>query len=652
MAQYELNLRDYLRIFHKRRFTIIGACIVAVIASILYLSPQPSVYKASATLKIQERKTIAGLLTELVLYSPADTMESETKFIKSYPVLKEAAFRMGMILRDSTPEQISAALIRCEEAIETEKVGATNMIRVTATMPSAAYARDLANTVAEVYIAQNLMEKAKQVRHAREFIEEQLNVLEKRLMVSEEKLRRFSDDVKNIKMAEPIHKKLADLEFEAVELLQKYTDKHPRVTAIREQIKTLENQVHGFSGQELEYSRLSREVEVNKRLYGLLKEKLEEARISEAQKVADVSIVNPAVLPARPVSTNKRLGILMGALIGIVLGCTLAFVLETLDTSISTIEDVESVVKLPVLGAIPSIESEAGSSRGFMICMRDRFKPHTKTECESRVTSLIVHYKPQSSSSEAYRNIYTNLKLDAAHKTIMITSAGPQEGKSTVAGNLALVAAQAGLKTLIVSADLRRPVMARAFGIDRAPGLHEAVMGTVSVDAALRNITDIVLGELSFDEIRLTSGIDNVWVLPTGEIPHNPAEILESKKMLDIVSELRSRFDIVFFDVPPVLPVTDASILAHKMDSVIIVHEIGRTSKEALVRAKVQLESVGARVAGVVLNHIRPQIESALRYPYYYRYKYRYYSSEVPSKKNKKTYVSEKDNAPTLTSSV
>ncbi|MCX5707982.1 MAG: polysaccharide biosynthesis tyrosine autokinase [Candidatus Omnitrophica bacterium] len=645
MPQYELNLRDYFRIFRKRRLTIVITFILVTVLSVFYLSKHEEVYKATATIKIEERKTIAGLLTEWIVYNPADVLESESKFITSFPVITNVGVALNKVPRDwfEHPNNIDSNQIKPEHVeelnrvvselqgvIETERVVNTNMIKIVATSGNPKEAMELANSVAQVYLASNLKEKNRQATQEREFIEEQLKTIESKLRSMEESLRQYGQGADQIKISEPIEQKLLELQFKLAELLQKYTQKHPQVIQLKDQIKSMEVQVHGVSGQQLEYSRLTREVEVNKKLYSTLKEKLEEARISEAQKVSAVSIVNPAVLPTSPISGDNSLKILMGAFLGLILGVALAFIFETLDTSIGTIEDVENVIKLPVLGVVPPIEYEVNAQRGFVERIQARFNPKEKTDAEERFVHLFSHYQPQSPTTEAYRNIHTNLKLSPARKTILITSSGPREGKSSVACNLALVMAQIGLKTVLVSADLRRPILAKVFGIKREPGLNELIMGTVGLDSALNNITDILLGEIGLEEIRKTPGIENIWILPTGHLPPNPVEILESKVLVEIIEKLKSRFDVVILDAPPVLPVTDSSLLAPKVDCVVLVYEIGRTSREGLMRAKVQLESAGAKIAGVVLNHTQTQTEGISPYPYYHKYKY--YGKELEKK--------------------
>ena len=659
MAQYELNLRDYLRIFRKRKWIILPTFITVSVLSFIVLSKNVETYRASATIKIEERKTIAGLLTEWIVYNPGDIMESEARFITSFPVMANVAYTLeelkpewffsaetilkrGYVEPESVKpefiEDVNQVVANLRGKVEAERVASTNMIRIIAATHTAKEAAELANTVAEVYVQANLREKNRQATHGRQFIEEQLNALENKLRAAEEeKLRSFGEGSEAVKLAEPIEQKLVELQFKLAELMQKYTERHPEVIRLREQIRSMEQQIHGVSGQQLEYSRLLREIEVSKKLYAMLKEKLEEARITEAQKVSDVSIVDRAVIPGGPVSGDNTLKMIMGMLLGGVLGVALAFVLETLDTSIGTIDDVENVIKLTVLGVVPPIEPEYKSYKNLISRFKEQFNPVDKSDSEERFVHLFSHFKPQAPITEAFRNIHTNLKLSPEKKTILITSSGPREGKSCVVCNLGIVMAQIGLKTLLVSTDLRRPILAKMFGVRKQPGISELVRGTATLDGALNNITDILLGDLGLEDVRKTPGIENIWILPSGEIPANPVEILESKALAEVIEKLKELFDVIIFDSPPVLPVTDASLLASKLDTAVVVYEIGRTSREGLMRAKVQLEAVGAKISGVILNHTQPQTEVISPYPYYRKYKYYGKKEEKKGHAHKKT---------------
>jgi len=630
--QYELNLRDYLRIFLKRKFLITGAFAVIFTTTFLNVSNQPYIYEASTTVKIEERKSIAGLLTEWIVYNPGDVMESETKIIRGFPVVEKVARQLGKVTDATPPAEVNRIVAQLQGRIQTEKIESTNIIRISVRHTDPREAMDIANTTAQVYIEQNLLEKTKQARAAREFISDQLKELEGRLASAEERLRQFGDKASEIRQAEPIQNKITELQFEMTALLQKYTEKHPKIIQLKDQIKDLQNQIGDFSVDELEYGRILREVEANKKLYGILKEKFEEARITEAQKVSDISVVDPAALPGGPVEPNKVMVLLIGAILGLVVGVALAFFFETIDPSMGTIEDVENILKLPVLGVVPSIKAEMAddASRGLLDDLKEMMHPmavriRQKRELDLYVR-LFVHHKPNSVAAEAFRNIQANIKINPQNKKVfLITSAGPAEGKTTILINLGLICAQSGLRTCLVSSDLRRPAIARAFGLKRDVGLREYLEGMADYNAIVRGVSDMALGTLGLDEILKFPGIENIFVITSGEIPSNPAAVLTSKRLAELIAKIKKDFDVAFIDSPPVLPIADASILAPHVDSVVVVYEIGKTARQALMRAKVQIESTGGQITGVILNNIRSQIEyTMLTYPYYYKYKYRY----------------------------
>ncbi|MCM8787753.1 MAG: AAA family ATPase [Candidatus Omnitrophica bacterium] len=618
MAQYELSLQDYIRVFRKRKTLIFLVFLFVFLLSFLYSKKEEEpIYQATTIVKVESRRTIAGLLTESIIYNPGDIMASETKLIKSFPVMKEAALKLGMCSKDSPQQKINEAVINLQSMVETELVGNTNMIKIIATSKDPYQAMEISNTVAQAYINYNLFEKARQAKQEKEFIEEQLGILETKLKEIEDKVKGFNEDVKDIKLVEPLQAKLVELEFKLSGLLQKYTEKHPQVIELKEQIQQLESQLKGLSAQQLEYARLEREAEVNKKLYAMLKEKLEEARISESQKVPDVSIVNPAIMPEAPIKPSKKINILIGAFLGFILGLVLAFIFETVDTSLGTIEEIEKTTKLLVLGVIPSINFKKISKRKFLFS--SIFFHKKISGKDKRIICLFSHFYPSSNIAEAFRNIYTNLKLEKTRRVILVTSSIPFEGKSFVVSNLAIVMAQAGLKTLLINADLRRPIISKVFGINPYPGFSELIRQSVSLDEALRNIVDIFLGQISFDQILQQPQLDNLWILPEGRFLPNPIEVLvESEKIKSVLENLKEQFDAIVIDSPPVLSVSDTNLLASISDSVVLVYESGRTSREALNRARSQLETSKANIIGVVLNHTRPQTENLETYPFHY----------------------------------
>jgi len=645
MVHYELNLRDYLRIIRKRKFIIIASAIIFGFISYLYISSEIPLYESSTTVKIEDRKTVAGMLTELIVFNPGDLMETQTKVIRSNDVMKHAAVKMELIeasdlkSKDSViTARVQSIAVSIQDSIETERVGQTNIIKIIAISTNAQRAYDMAHSVREAYIDYNLAEKTRSARELREFVEKQLREVEDRLRVEEDKVEAFGQEIEDIRIADSVQKKLIDLEFEKTSLSQKYTARHPMVLRIQEQMTQLESQIQGFSGNQLEFARLSREVEVNKKIYSMLREKLEEVRIREAEGVSDVARVDPPLLPKRPINTQSNTGVLLGALLGLVVGMILSFVTESLDTSVGTIDDVEELMQLPVLGIVPSVHRENESDLSFFQRMKRKLMFKKGSEEDKKYARLISHHKPTSPISESFRNIKTNIKFSPLRKVLMLTSSGPQEGKTTILINLGLVCAQEGFKTLIISSDLRRPAIAESFGFDKRPGLSDIIMGTASLQEALRGTSDMMLGDLNIEAVLSHPGLDHLWILPSGAIPLNPMEILDSKELDDLLVKIKDEFDIILFDSPPVLPVADASILSPRVDGVVLCYEIGKTSRHALVRTKMQLESSGANILGIVLNHIQPETEAVETYPYYYKYKYRDYSSKKdPDSRKKKT---------------
>lgn len=639
MSYYEFNLRDYAEIFYKRKVLIILTFLLGAVCTFALYPAPPPVFQSTTTVKIEDRKTVAGLLSEWIIYNPGDLMASQTKIIKGFPIIKKVALHLNMINERSPSAKIHKVVSKLQNRIDTKRIEQTNIIRITASADNAIEARDLAKTVCNMYIEENLIEKTRQARGTRQFIEEQLSIMVDRLMVAEERLRAFEEETGeagdvtvDLGKIGPIHNKIMELKFMLATLAQRYTIKNPKIKRVQEQINDLELQLenekknitvpNGFSSaQKLDHARLSREVEINKKLYMMFKEKLEEARIKEAQKVGGVSILDPAVLLNSPVNTQGSMNVLIGGIVGLLLGIGLAFILEALDTSIGTVEEVENFIKLPVLGVIPSAKRDIKKETIKSIANIHNI---SKRESEEIYTRLITHHQPKSLVAEACRNIRTNLKLGPSKKTILVTSVSQHEGKTTVMINLGLAIAQTGAKTLLVSSDLRRPAIARSFGIKNEPGLTDLLSGTVDSREVFRNISDIILGDTTLDIITNSPGLENIWVLPSGKLPVNPAEVLESQKWKVLLEELRQQFDVILLDSPPLLPVADASIIASRVDSVIICYESSKNYRGALLRGKMQLESIGANISGIVLNHIKSKSGTTELNPYYKGSGYRY----------------------------
>jgi len=350
--------------------------------------------------------------------------------------------------------------------------------------------------------------------------------------------------------------------------------------------------------KEVELARLTRQFELDDNIYKMLMEKYEEVRISEAGKLGNVKIIDQAQVPKEPVGPRRKLNIIFGGLLGLALGIGLVLLMEYMDTSLKNIYDIEQFLALPVLGMIPAIDQEDVASQAE--------NGKITNGATSIAERLISHHLPKSPISEAYRILRTNLQFlnpDAPMKTILVTSAGPSEGKTTTAANLAITMAQVGSRTLIVDADLRRPMVSGVFGIPQEPGLTELLVKGGNLQTAL-----------------VSTDIENLFILPAGTIPPNPSELLGSQKMKHLIQEMKKCCDLVILDCPPVITVTDAAVLAAEADCVVLVIHSGKTDREAARRAKSLLTNVKARIAGTVLNNISSDMLAG--YSYYYHYYY------------------------------
>ncbi len=356
--------------------------------------------------------------------------------------------------------------------------------------------------------------------------------------------------------------------------------------------------------KELQLARLERAKEVGENLYKLLLEKNEEAKITEAGKLGNLRVIDPAVPPADPIKPRKALNLAIGLAVGLTLGLALAFFLESLDNSVKTPEELEHNFELPVLGLIPAIQSQDV----------DRRKKRNGLDEVARISStLVTRYTPRSPISEAYRALRTNIqfsRIDSPLKTVVITSSAPSEGKSTTVANLAITTALMGVKTLLVDADLRRPVVHSLFGLEREPGM-----------------INMLAEKLPLEKVVRPSGIESLDILTCGAIPPNPSELLNTQRMRDLIAALSAKYDLVLFDSPPVLTVTDTCVLGSRVEGVVLVVNSHATDRRALNRAKILLSNVKANILGAVLNRI--EISSLVgSYDYYYYHYYYYFDDE------------------------
>ena len=393
-----------------------------------------------------------------------------------------------------------------------------------------------------------------------------------------------------------------ELRSRAVALQRDLTIEENRLAELRKQYNLLPSR--GFK-----LGRLQREQTMLQGVARVLEESYQEALIREADKVEEVTVLEWALTPAVSVNPHHPLQrAIMGVILGLVLGVVFAVIAETLDTSIGTIEDVQDYTGTQVVGIVPFINVD-----DVRASLQRRGVDVSDERTVQRKAQLVAYFDPQSTVAETYRTLRTNIDfvtVEKGAKCFMVTSSMHHEGKSTTIANLSMTMAQLGKRTLLVDCDLRKPSMARLFGLDKEPGVTEVVVGNYKWQDVVRTVTDIVTGGMGMEDILQTQGISNLHILTSGAIPPNPAELLNSRRMGEFLDELREAYDVILIDTPPILHVTDAAILGKKTDGALMVYKAGDVARTSLKRSTALLRSMDIELLGVVLNGIRAEMSS------------------------------------------
>jgi non-specific protein-tyrosine kinase len=388
---------------------------------------------------------------------------------------------------------------------------------------------------------------------------------------------------------------------------ERYADSKANLTkemdTLKDQIAANQTDINAIGtpatpGKEAELARLQTELTQLRQSMAYLLQSYESIRLAEAQSTNNIVTVEAAVLPGTPIRPRTTQNVMLGALIGLMLSVGVVFLIEYLDDRIRSPDQIDNVLKLPVVGLIAKMgNGYHGTGKHRLIAVRE----------------------PRSPVVEAFRSLRTNIQfagVDQPIRTLLVTSAGPSEGKSTVAANLAVVMAQAGLKVVIIDADLRRPTMHKQFEQINRSGL-----------------TDMILRDPSqWSGLAISSGVPNLSLLLSGSLPPNPSELLGSKRMQQLIEHLHQAYDVVIIDAPPLLPVTDALVLSALTDGVLMVIDYGSTRIGEALQGKTQLDQSGARILGVVMNKIPTGRRG---YSYYYRHYYTYEDKDDSKRRRK-----------------
>ena len=403
----------------------------------------------------------------------------------------------------------------------------------------------------------------------------------------------------NNQLKETEHQLQSEINKSVDHLRGQYMAALQRENLLRDSFERQKQEANKLNESAIEYSLLKRDVESNRTLYEGLLEKLKEAGVTAGLRSNNFRILSAARVPTAPVEPNIPRNLSFALVLGVITGVGLAFLLENMDNTVRTPEQAQTISALPSLGMIPlGSKTTARGSGGARLALTS----------SKEAVETVTQVRPQSQMAESYRALRTSLllsNLGAPPKVIMVTSARPQEGKSTTSINTAIVLAQKGVRVLLVDADLRRPSIHKVLGMGPRSGLSNVLTGSATLEQA----------------ITTSPILPNLAILTAGTPPPNPAELLASANMRDLLLQLRKDYDHIVLDTPPTLSVTDAVVLSPRADATILVIRSGHTTKQALRRARDILMQVNAHVAGVLLNAVDL---TSPDYYYYYEYQGKY----------------------------
>jgi len=638
-VEEEIDLAQYWRVISRRKWSILAlACLITLLAGLIVFSITP-VYKATATLLIEPQQAklpsiedlygLAGkdkqyYLTQLEMLKSRKLAEvvidqlllmKNTEFV---PLKDAVSYNPLNLLRtwlasmgvsddeadkvDHTRDLVVAAF---QGRLHVALIKDTQMITVEFESESAVLAARIANALAKAYIDDQLGSRVEMTRQATGWLEQRLKVLKANLQVSERSLQDYMEknhlvDVKGVgtltaKELEDLTTKMVDARAKYSELSKRYGARHPKMIAARSELEASKRElsrgktrIQSIGRKEVQLRELQRQVDSNRQLYDTFLSRLKEASQAVDLQAANARVSDPAVAPIAPFKPKKRLILALAFFASLMMGVLLAFLHEALDKTIKRADEIEAKLGLPLLGILPLIKSNRKNRSSQAFAMLD---------------------ENQASYAEAMRTIRTGLvlsSLDNPHKVILVTSSIPGEGKTTVATNLA--AAMATMeKVLLIGADLRRPQLERAIGMDgKQAGMSDILAETAELRDCMYRVE-----KANFD------------VLPCGQIPPNPLEMLSSERFARLLGLLEQAYDRIIIDSPPVQAVSDSLVLSRYAKAVVYVVEADNTHEHAVINGIKRLRDQQAPLAGVVLNKV--DVANAKKYGYDYTGYYDHY---------------------------
>jgi tyrosine-protein kinase Etk/Wzc len=497
-----------------------------------------------------------------------------------------------------------------------EQGDGTGIIRVALEGEDPARIQEILDTLANIYLRQNVEHRSAQAEESLKFLEKQLPRMKADLEGAEQRLSEFRQEhetldltVQTEKLLEQlvqIDSRISQLETQRAEASKNFGPRHPKMQAIEAQMAELkkrkgklENRVRNLPETQQKVFTLRRQVKVNTEVYTTMLNKAEELRVAKAGTVGNVRVVDYAAPPTGAVAPNKGLIGAMSGVLGVFLGVGLVFVRQFFaQGGIEDPNEAENGLGLPVYAVVPHSER------------MERMKRRRRKAGDP--LPLMAEEEPDGPTAEAFRSLRTSLQfglLEADNNIVLVTSASPGAGKSFVLSNTATVLGQGGQRTLVVDADMRRGHLHEYLGFERSPGLSELLSGSADLAQVTQTWRD---GVVDF--------------IPTGTIPPNPSELLMTQRFWEVLEQVQGEYDVVLLDAPPVLAVTDATLMAAHVGATFLVARAGQNQLAELQETVKRLEQHRSRVTGLVFNDLGAHtgVGNYGQYRYhYYNYEYR-----------------------------
>ena len=624
------DIRAYARILLRYAPLIIGITLVTTAISAVYSFTAEKVYEAQVMMRIKRDAPNPFTTFEGAMYPnnhDLDYFQTQIRMFYSRTLiktvlreLKESYDRPFMAGTTKSPDEIANIFLN---KITVRAEPRTQLVRVIIEDTDARSAQIYANTLAQAYIKYAVETERKQAQYYMDWLGKRVREQEDEILQRQRQLREY--EVSNQFDAteyDMVKSGLRTKQQELTSLLAEYgaqresgldnigqRDYLQRIADMEKDLTARRAQFTALSSNEVGYSMLEQKVQMARKRYEWMLKASDEGSLmanKDALNPQTISIVDDASVPQRPSKPRKTLNLMLGLVFGLVLGACISFFAEYLDDTVKTPNDVEAFLQVPFLGLIPSLTKEAGM-----------------TPIES-----IVESEPKGTIAEAYRAIRTNILFSSDRKIsrMVVTSAGPGEGKTTTAVNLAHVMARAGDRTVLIDADMRRPRIHKIFNIE----------------SGKKGLSSYLVGDATLEEIICSTPLPTLSLITTGVTPPNPVELLNGARLPELFEQLGQMYDRIIIDTPPIIAVTDPAILSRLADGVIIAVHGGRAHRDVVKRGIDVLRNVGGQVLGVILNNVNIYRASYYDYYYYsyyryaYGYRYGYYSSNQPDGKRKR----------------